>query len=297
MPFVAFELLDTLCSFEKVIQRVEKVLNTQSNTCINSQKASVFFFNWYNTALRDYIATSLAGRYCPLKKVLKATLARALYHEGLEEPIDEDMMMEVLKAIEPSTTAFDALRLLNEHKEWDVWILSSSGTHEETIEFLKHVGLLDYVNTRNILCCDNLRISRPHPKVYSELMRLAVHQTKRIENFYFVGSCAFDLASAKNVSLRTVYLNAYEKIYTEGMYNNGAPDVTGNDLLDCVKKMIEYEKVHKKCKSLQGFKEDSTLFILSMTSLKWRGKLKMFEYDFIYAALLDDRSKRIKKIR
>ena len=178
-------IIDTLCSFEKVIQRVEKVLNTQSNTCINSQKASVFFFNWYNTALRDYIATSLAGRYCPLKKVLKATLVRALYHEGLEEPIDEDMMMEVLKAIEPSTTAFDALRLLNEHKEWDVWILSSSGTHEETIEFLKHVGLLDYVNTRNILCCDNLRISRPHPKVYSELMRLAVHQTKRIEVTYF----------------------------------------------------------------------------------------------------------------
>lgn len=178
-------IIDTLCSFEKVIQRVEKVLNTQSNTCINSQKASIFFFNWYNTALRDYIATSLAGRYCPLKKVLKATLVRALYHEGLEEPIDEDMMMEALKAIEPSATAFDALRLLNNHKEWDVWILSSSGTHEETIEFLKHVGLLDYVNTHNILCCDNLRISRPHPKVYSELMRLAVHQTKRIEVTYF----------------------------------------------------------------------------------------------------------------
>jgi hypothetical protein len=56
-------------------------------------------------------------------------------------------------------------------------------------------------------------------------------------------------------------------------------------------------KVYKKCKSLQGFKEDSTFFILSMISLKWRGKLKMFEYDFIYAALLDDRSKRIKKIK
>lgn len=56
-------------------------------------------------------------------------------------------------------------------------------------------------------------------------------------------------------------------------------------------------KVYKKCKSPQGFKEDSTFFILSMTFLKWRDKLKMFKYDFVYAVLLDDRSNRIKKIR
>lgn len=56
-------------------------------------------------------------------------------------------------------------------------------------------------------------------------------------------------------------------------------------------------KVYKKCKSLQKFKEDSTFFILSMIFLKWRDKLKMFKYDFVYAVLLDDRSNRIKKIR
>ncbi|EIE81546.1 hypothetical protein RO3G_06251 [Rhizopus delemar RA 99-880] len=37
-------------------------------------------------------------------------------------------------------------------------------------------------------------------------------------------------------------------------------------------------KVYKKCKSPQGFKEDSTFFILSMTFLKWRDKLKMFNH-------------------
>ncbi|CAO3659506.1 unnamed protein product [Rhizopus stolonifer] len=180
MPFVAFELLDTLCDFEKVIQQIETVLNAQSDICISHKKAAGFFFNWYNSALRDHIATSFAGKYCPLKKVLEATLLRALYHEGFEGTIDETTVMKTLEDVRPSINAFDALKLLRD-KGWDIWILSSSGTSEETIEFLNRIGFLDYIETQNILCCDNLRVSRPHPRVYSELMRLAVHQTKRIE--------------------------------------------------------------------------------------------------------------------
>ncbi|KAI9279614.1 HAD-like domain-containing protein [Sporodiniella umbellata] len=241
MPFVAFELLDTLCDFEKVVCQIELMLNKQHDICISHQRASRFFFNWYNSALRDHIATSFAGKYCPLKKVLEATLLRALYHEGFEDIVDETTIMSTLEAVRPSANAFAALKLLKD-KEWDIWILSTSGTREETLEFLKRIGFLNYIDSQNILCCDNLRVSRPHPRVYSELMRLAVHQTKRIENFYFVGSYAFDIASAKNMSLRTVYLDTREKIYTQDMYNNGAPDIVGNNLVDCVQKMIQYEK-------------------------------------------------------
>lgn len=57
-----------------------------------------------------------------------------------------------------------------------------------------------------------------------------------------VGSYAFDLAGAKNVSLRTVFLNTSEKIYSAQMYDTGGPDMTGNNLVECVTKMIDFEK-------------------------------------------------------
>jgi phosphoglycolate phosphatase-like HAD superfamily hydrolase len=65
------------------------------------------------------------------------------------------------------------------------------------------------------------------------------------KNIYMVGSYAFDLASAKNVAFRTVFLNTTEKIYSAEMYDNGEPDVTGSSLVDCVTKMIQFEKMRR----------------------------------------------------
>ncbi|CEJ03124.1 hypothetical protein RMCBS344292_17113 [Rhizopus microsporus] len=243
MPFVAFELFGTLCTFDKVVQKIEAILNKQYQ--IHDKQAKNFFYNWYNTALRDYIATSFAGRYCPLKKVLKATLERALINEGYTSQIDEDRFLEALDAMEPSSDAIEALNILSNKKEWDIWILSTSGNRSETIEFLKRMNMIDYIDTQNILCCDDLCISRPHPKVYSELMRMAVHRTKRIENFYLISTYAFDLASAKNMSFRTVFLNTHEKIYAADMYSNGGPNIIGNNLVHCIQEMIDYEKTKK----------------------------------------------------
>jgi hypothetical protein len=62
---------------------------------------------------------------------------------------------------------------------WDIWILSNSGL-DDTMHLLDRMQLLHYVGD-NLLCCDQLRLAKPHPKIYSELMRLAVHRTKRIE--------------------------------------------------------------------------------------------------------------------
>lgn len=60
-----------------------------------------------------------------------------------------------------------------------------------------------------------------------------------------IGSHAFDLASAKNISLKTVFLNTTEKIYPSEIYNSIGPDVTGSSLLECVEKMIEFERLQK----------------------------------------------------
>jgi hypothetical protein len=60
-----------------------------------------------------------------------------------------------------------------------------------------------------------------------------------------VGSHAFELAGAKNVALRTVFLNTTEKIYAAQMYSTGEPDITGNSLVDCVTKLIEFERTKR----------------------------------------------------
>jgi hypothetical protein len=60
-----------------------------------------------------------------------------------------------------------------------------------------------------------------------------------------VGSHAFDLAGAKNVSLRTVFLNTKEKIYSAQMYDAGGPDIIGHHLIDCVTKLVEFERTRK----------------------------------------------------
>lgn len=60
-----------------------------------------------------------------------------------------------------------------------------------------------------------------------------------------VGSYSFELASAKNVSLRTVFLTSTEKIYSAQMYDTGDPDIIGHNLVDCVTKMMEFERTRK----------------------------------------------------
>ncbi|KAI7893372.1 HAD-like domain-containing protein [Mucor mucedo] len=244
MPFVAFDLYGTLCTFEKIIDKIEETFSQQAFE-MTPRLARQFFTFWYNIALRDYIATSQAGRYCPLLKVLKVTLTRALLcfsddYEITATDVQIEAIMTAFDTIEPDTEALKALDMLVLEK-WDIWVLSVGGT-VDTTALLCRTGLDAYTSSNNMLCCDDLRISKPHPKVYSELMRMAVHKTQRIENFYMVGSYAFDLAGAKNVSFRTVFLNTSEKVYSAKMYDTGGPDITGASLVECVTKMIQFEK-------------------------------------------------------
>lgn len=135
--------------------------------------------------MRDYIASSQAGKYCPLLKVLGITLPRALlcFSDEIEIGATEVEIQKIMTSFDtilPDTQALEALELLREADEqWDIWILSD-GDYNDASQLLKRNELSGYIKD-NILCCDDLRISKPHPKVYSELMRMAVHKTQRIE--------------------------------------------------------------------------------------------------------------------
>lgn len=177
-----------MCTFEKIIDTIEETFGQQQEFELTPRLARQFFTFWYNIALRDYIATSQAGRYCSLLKVLKVTLTRALlcFSDDFEitaTDVQIQAIMMSFDAIEPNTEAIQVLDMLILEK-WDIWVLSVGGS-TETEALLNRTQLTKYTSN-NTLCCDNLRISKPHPKVYSELMRMAVHKTQRIEVCYRV---------------------------------------------------------------------------------------------------------------
>ncbi|KAI8381528.1 HAD-like domain-containing protein [Radiomyces spectabilis] len=251
MPAVAFDFLETLTgyfvpkgtlyTFDKVIDRLHK---TFKNHLTTRAEAEAFFYSWHWAALRDYFGTSHAGRYCPLIKMLRNSLRRALLVRGYRMPkeFEENYIMASFKELEPVSTAVESLELLKENG-WDIWILTNGG-YQNTLDLLQKSQLTSYIGD-NVLSCDDLNISKPHPKVYSELMRMAVHRTQRIENFYMVATHAWDLAGAKNVSMRTVYLTTEEKVYVKQHDDDGGPDIQGDTMIECIEKMITLEKTRK----------------------------------------------------
>jgi FMN phosphatase YigB (HAD superfamily) len=160
-----------------VIQTLDQVFNKSATGTL--LKAGPFFTNWYRTALLEYIAISQSGKYQPLLRVLRYTLPRLC--KGFVEPSNQDMDMIIQvfnDQVEPFIDVVKVMEILK-REGWDIWILSNSGL-DDTMHLLDRMQLLHYVGD-NLLCCDHLRLAKPHPKIYSELMRLAVHRTKRIE--------------------------------------------------------------------------------------------------------------------
>ncbi|KAI9313293.1 HAD-like domain-containing protein [Dichotomocladium elegans] len=235
MPAVAFDFLGTLFSFDKVIDLFVDVFGPEFST---RQSAQCFFYDWFWAGLRDYVAASHSGRYCPLATALKSTLIRACLVHGLTLLPAADQIDQIMAAfgeLEPAPSALEALGLLKENN-WDIWIVTNA-SYEATVAMLEKNAITDYfrlqVNARtmsypsvelNILSCDDLGVSKPHPK-----------------NFYLISSHAWDLAGAKNVSFRTVFLTSEEKVYPKQIYDDIGPDVQGDTILECVKAMIDLE--------------------------------------------------------
>ena len=174
--------LGTLFSFDKVVSCLQETFKELAS----EQAAKHLFRDWLWSGTRDFFGTSHAGRYVPFMKVLKSTLTRTMLIAGYNAPSLEqiDAIMKTFHELEPTASALDALTLLNE-KGWDVWIVTN-GSHAATCRLLERVDLLNFFKQDpeqeiNVMSCDDLGISKPHPKVYSELMRIAVHRTQRIE--------------------------------------------------------------------------------------------------------------------
>jgi len=240
MPTVAFDILGTLFAFDTVVDTLHTHLKLSSR-----DESNRLFQTWLWSALRDYFATSHNGPYIQLMKILQCSLQRTLTAQGYDIVVDEDALTEIMaafKKLEPMPTAREAIELLKKEGNWNIWAITNGGK-EATKELLKRAGMLDaFGGGANIQSCDDLLLSKPHPRVYTEFMRTVVRQTKAIENFYLVATHAWDLAGAKNAAFRTVFLTVEERVYIKEAYGNIGPDIEDDTMIGCISQMIGQEQ-------------------------------------------------------
>ena len=118
---------------------------------------------WFAQTLRDYFGLSHAGGYVPLKDVLEASLRRILVTLELEAADESvDLVMGRLAELEPSAGAREAFVALTDA---DAKVIAlTNGSAGFTRGLLQRAGLDSYVAA--VLSCDEVRVSKPHRRVY-----------------------------------------------------------------------------------------------------------------------------------
>jgi FMN phosphatase YigB (HAD superfamily) len=88
--------------------------------------------------------------------------------------------MDAFRLLTANPEANEAMKLLQDDElDWDMWGLTI-GDFGEALHHLGKAKLGRYTG-EHFVCCDELHVAKPHPKVYSELMRMAVHNKQKIE--------------------------------------------------------------------------------------------------------------------
>jgi len=182
---------------------------------------------WFAQTLRDAFALSHAGGYRPLKEVLEAELPRTLKMIGVEASSAElSRVVSSFTELEPQPGALESFRLLTE-AGWKLVALSN-GSEDSTRKLLERAGALQHFT--DILSCDAVRKTKPHPDVYN----LAKQGAEG--NVSMVAVHAWDIAGAARAGLRTVFITQEEKDYLS-IYPQ--PDVVASNLVEAANKIVE----------------------------------------------------------
>lgn len=183
---------------------------------------------WFAQALRDAFALSHAGDYRPLKDVLEACLSRLLRALGIDPP--SGRLQEVVATfgeLDPRPDAAQACETLA-RSGWRI-IALTNGAEEGTRRLLEHGGLLGYF--QELLSCDRIRKTKPHPEVYAMAKAAAEDQEP-----WLLAAHAWDVAGAALAGLKTAWVSSVEtsflSIYPE-------PDVIAPDLATATRLMVE----------------------------------------------------------
>ncbi|MDV2992552.1 MAG: (S)-2-haloacid dehalogenase [Chroococcidiopsis sp. SAG 2025] len=190
---VVFDIIGTCFSLEKPRQRlVELGAPTHALEV------------WFAQTLRDAFALSHAGSYQPLKEVLEAELPRTM--KLLSVDTNATQLSHVVKSfaeLELQPDALEAFQILTK-ANWQLVALTN-GSEDSTRKLLERANAIQYFS--NILSCDAIQKTKPHPDVYAMVER----DTQ--DDVWMVAAHAWDIAGAARAGLKTAFITQQEKEY------------------------------------------------------------------------------------
>jgi 2-haloacid dehalogenase len=215
---VAFDVIGTLLSLDRARAALTSVGAPDNTLPV-----------WFGTSLRDYFAISHAGDYAPFAQVLKADLRRALKEAGVD-PTENAVndVMGSLGDLDLNDGAEDAFKHLSGAGFQIVTL--TNGSAEFTRTALERHGLEEGV--AHVLSCDDVRVSKPHPRVYELAQRVSDGDV------WMVASHAWDIAGAALAGLRTAFVGErddYPDIFP-------APEIVASDLRSAAERIVAVRK-------------------------------------------------------
>ena len=212
---IAFDMIGTCFSLNKPKQRL--VALGAPNYALQL---------WFAQTLRDAFALSHAGGYQPLKQMLEAELPRTLALLGVDtSPEQRSHVVAAFSELELETGALEVFQRLA-GAGWRLVALTN-GSAESTHKLLEQAGALQYF--AELRSCDEIQITKPHPKVYQLL------QQKAQGELWMLAAHAWDIFGAMQAGLKTAFITSEESSYLS-VYPQ--PDVIAPDLVEAINQMM-----------------------------------------------------------
>jgi 2-haloacid dehalogenase len=214
MTTVAFDLLGTLFDLEPLRSRLQEA---------GLQDGPLEL--WFAQSLRDYFAVSHSGAYVPLAAMLEASLVRMLRVRGLGEKEVIPDVMEAFSSLPPTRGAQDAVEAL---AAAGVRLLAvTNGSRSLAQSLLARAGF-DRSFT-SVLSCDDIGVSKPHPRVYERAKQLADADP------WLVAAHAWDVAGAMRAGLKGAWVSSAEGVYPTMLQ---PPDVRADDVAEAARLIL-----------------------------------------------------------
>lgn len=182
---------------------------------------------WFAQTLRDAFALSYAGSYQPLKQVLEAELPRTVKALGID--LNTTQLSHVVTSfaeLELQPDALEAFQILIK-AGWQLVALTN-GSQDSTRKLLERANAVQHFS--NILSCDAIQKTKPHPDVYAMVKR------DTSDDVWMVAAHAWDIAGAACAGLRTAFITQQEKEYLS-IYPQ--PNVVASNLVTAASLIVE----------------------------------------------------------
>ena len=213
---VVFDIIGTCFSLEKPRQRLVEL------------GAPAYALElWFAQTLRDAFALSHAGSYQPLREVLEAELPRTMKVLGID--LNTTQMSHVVKSfaeLDLQPNALEAFQILIK-AGWQL-IALTNGSEDSTRKLLERANAIQHLS--NILSCDAIQKTKPHPDVYAMVKR----DTQ--DGVWMVAAHAWDIAGAARAGLRTAFITQQEKEYLT-IYPQ--PEIVASNLVTAASEIAE----------------------------------------------------------